>query len=122
MASSFHWVNFDEGIKEFARVLRPGGRFIALWNPRYLKDSPILVKIEDKIQDLCPNIKRVSSGGSQFVELLTNRLVDCQDFEDLIYLEGRHSVNLTKEQYLGVWRSVNDFPLITGHLCFIILV
>lgn len=114
MASSFHWVDFEKGIKEFARVLRSGGRFVALWNPRYLKDNPVLVEIENKISELCPNIKRVSSGSSDFVNTLTDRLNSCEDFEDLIYIEAKHSVNLTKEQYIGVWRSVNDLQFQMG--------
>ncbi len=114
MASSFHWVDFEKGIKEFSRILRPGGRFVALWNPRYLKDNPVLVEIENKISELCPNIKRVSSGSSDFVNKLTERLSACDDFEDLLYIEAKHSVNLTKEQYIGVWRSVNDLQYQMG--------
>src|SRR5579864_6809582 len=37
MASSFHWVDFDSGCAEFQRILRPGGRFVALWNPRLVE-------------------------------------------------------------------------------------
>lgn len=37
MASSFHWANFDLATQEFNRVLRPGGRFTALWNPRLIR-------------------------------------------------------------------------------------
>lgn len=114
MASSFHWVDFEKGIKEFARVIRPDGRFVALWNPRYIKDNPVLVEIENKITELCPNIKRVSSGSSDFVNKLTERLNSCPDFEDLVYIEAKHSVNLTKEQYIGVWRSVNDLQFQMG--------
>lgn len=35
-------------------------------------------------------------------------------FDDLIFIEGRHSVNLTKEQYIGAWHSVNDIQFQMG--------
>jgi len=35
MASSFHWADFEAAILEFRRVLKPGGHFTALWNPRF---------------------------------------------------------------------------------------
>lgn len=108
MASSFHWVDFAAGTKEFHRVLRPGGRFVALWNPRFLNDNPVLMDIEEEVYRLAPHIKRKSSGKSSFVEELTAQLNDSPYFDDVIYLEGRHTVQLTHEQYIGVWNSVND--------------
>lgn len=108
MASSFHWVDFDRGVAEFHRVLRPGGRFVALWNPRLIEANPLLVEIEAEINRLAPEIKRVSSGNSGITETLTERLSACPLFDDVVYLEGRHTAEQTPEQYLGVWRSVND--------------
>jgi hypothetical protein len=46
MASSFHWADFELATKEFSRVLRKGGRFCALWNPRLIEVNPMLVEIE----------------------------------------------------------------------------
>ncbi|MFD6951333.1 methyltransferase domain-containing protein [Nocardiopsis sp. NPDC060348] len=37
MASSFHWVDFDAGLKEFHRILRPGGWFVALGVTRLIE-------------------------------------------------------------------------------------
>lgn len=108
MASSFHWADFDIAMKEFARILKPQGRFVALWNPRYIDDNPILVDIEHKLKQLAPNLKRVSSGKSDFVEQLADKLASHDDFENFIYLEGKHAMRMTKEQYIGAWRSVND--------------
>ena len=62
MASSFHWADFDKATAEFHRVLRPGGRFVALWNPRLIETNPVLVDIENYLNTLRPDIKRVSSG------------------------------------------------------------
>lgn len=118
MASSFHWVDFDKGTKEFHRALKPGGCFVALWNPRYIDDNPMLVEIEKKLAELNPNMKRVSSGKSDFVEKLTARFLAHPLFADPVYLEGRHTSRLTPEQYLGVWNSVNDVRAQLGEAGF----
>ena len=114
MASSFHWANFDAATKEFHRVLRAGGRFTALWNPRLIEVNPLLVEIEAQLDKLRPNIKRVSSGRSGITETLTEKLWVSPYFEDVVYLEGRHLIEMTPERYLGAWRSVNDLRVQLG--------
>ena len=37
MGSSFHWADTLQALEEFHRILRPGGFFTAIWNPRLLK-------------------------------------------------------------------------------------
>lgn len=114
MASSFHWANFDTATQEFHRVLRPGGRFTALWNPRLIEENPMLVEIEAHLDTLRPNIKRVSSGRSGITETLTEQLWESPYFDDVVYVEGRHVIAMTPERYLGAWRSVNDLRVQLG--------
>jgi SAM-dependent methyltransferase len=114
MASSFHWVDFDQGCDEFQRILRPGGRFAALWNPRLVETNPLLVEIESEITRLKPDIRRVSSGRSGLTERLTEMLWARPGFDDIVYLEGRHVTTQTPEQYMGAWRSVNDLQVQLG--------
>lgn len=114
MASSFHWANFDTATQEFHRVLRPGGRFTAVWNPRLIEVNPLLVEIEAHLDTLRPNIKRVSSGRSGITETLTEQLWASPYFGDVVYLEGRHVIKMTPERYLGAWRSVNDLRVQLG--------
>jgi SAM-dependent methyltransferase len=114
MASSFHWVDFERGTREFHRVLRPGGRFVALWNPRYLDDSPALLDIEAHLKTLNPDIRRVSSGRSGVADRMTELLWASPLFDDVVYLEGRQMRVMSIEQYLGVWRSVNDLQVQLG--------
>lgn len=108
MASSFHWANFDMATEEFHRVLRPGGLFVTLWNPRMIEANPLLVMIEEHLHGLAPDLKRVSSGRSGLTATLTDRLWATPNFDEVVYLEGRHVVNLPVDHYLGAWRSVND--------------
>lgn len=114
MASSFHWAQFETATKEFHRVLRHGGRFTALWNPRLIEINPLLVEIEAHLDTLRPNIKRVSSGRSGITETLTEQLWVSPYFEDVVYLDGRHVIEMTPERYIGAWRSVNDLRVQLG--------
>ena len=118
MASSFHWANFELSTKEFHRILAPGGRFVAIWNPRLIEVNPLLVQIESYLRELKPNLKRVSSGRSGITETLTEKLNASEYFDDVIYLEGRHEIEMTKERYIGAWRSVNDLQVQLGPKAF----
>lgn len=114
MASSFHWANFESATKEFHRVLRKGGRFTAIWNPRLIEVSPLLVEIEEHLGTLRSNIKRVSSGRSGITETLTDQLSSSPFFEDVVYMEGRHVIKMSPDRYMGAWRSVNDLRVQLG--------
>ena len=114
MASSLHWADFDRACDEFHRILRPGGAFAALWNPRFIEANPLLVEIEAHIAELKPDIRRVSSGRSGITERLTDLLSAKPQFAEVLYLEGRHALRQTPEQYMGAWRSVNDLQVQLG--------
>jgi ubiquinone/menaquinone biosynthesis C-methylase UbiE len=114
MASSLHWADFDKACEEFHRILRPGGVFAALWNPRFIEANPLLIEIEAQITWLKPDLHRVSSGRSGITERLTDMLSAKPQFAEVLYLEGRHSVRQTPEQYIGAWRSVNDLQVQLG--------
>jgi len=117
-ASSFHWMDFEQTMTEFVGVLRPGGRFAALWNPRVVEANPVLAEIEEQLRVLCPTLNRVSSGRSGITAHLTDRLCAHPAFDDVVYIEGRHSAFQTVDQYLGAWRSVNDIQVQLGPRAF----
>lgn len=114
MASSFHWPDFDQTTREFARILKPGGIFTALWNPRLIEVNPLLVEIEAKLKDFIGDKKRVSSGRSEFCATLEDRLRTCGVFDEVTFVEGQHVEEMSRERYLGVWRSVNDIRVLAG--------
>lgn len=114
MASSFHWADFEAATKEFHRVLRPSGWLTALWNPRLIELNPLLVEIESYLIKLHPDLQRVSSGRSGITETLTEKLLTSKYFDDVVYLEGRHVIEMNPNRYLGAWRSVNDIRVQLG--------
>lgn len=115
MASSFHWTDFDAATREFHRLLRPEGRFTALWNGRLIATNPLLVEIEAHLAAMLPNVKRAST---DMKETLTERLWASPWFEDVVYLEGRHDIAISPERYLGIWRSVNELRVQLGEQQF----
>ncbi len=114
MASSFHWANFDQATKEFFRILRPGGMFTALWNPRKIDTHPLLIEIENYAKSLKPDLNRVSSGLSKNNENIATALKYLPFFEDLTYFEGTHSLTLSRDRYITIWKSVNDLQAQLG--------
>ena len=114
MASSFHWANFERSIHEFHRILREDGWFTCLWNPRSIESDSLLCEIENYLYVLHPKLERVSSGKSTFTERLSERIPLTGLFSEVVYMESKHEIVMTRERYLGAWRSVNDVRVQLG--------
>ncbi len=114
MASSFHWADFSVALAEFRRALRPAGWFGAPWNTRYLDRSPILLEIEAELKRLVPDMQRVSSGNSAFTDKLIARFMDADGWGDPVYAECFHVERMSRDRYIGAWRSVNDVQVQAG--------
>lgn len=114
MASSFHWVKQPEGLREFHRVIKPGGHLTVLWNPRDIEASPLHQRIDALVGEWVPGLKRVSSGHEKNTRDWTRELTDSGLFEDVLFMEARHQIVMSHERYLGAWRSVNDIQAQAG--------
>lgn len=122
MGSSFHWTDAPAALEEFARILKPGGFFTAIWNPRDIERSEFHKAIEEKIHTIVPGMQRVSSGASQNsggiggsnAQSIEERLLKTPFFGDLIFSEAPHTEIMSKERYMGAWRSVNDIRVQAG--------
>lgn len=118
MASSFHWTQPEDALREFDRILSPEGIFSALWNPRLTEHS----SIENEVQKLLENkygiCSRMSSGLSGITSELNQLLRDSGVFKSVVYAEATNVVQRTREQYLGAWRSVNDIQAQLGQMKF----
>lgn len=117
MGSSFHWADASRATEEFRRILKPGGFFTAIWNPRDIKRSTLHTEIEDMIYREVPGMKRISSGSTMTTELMEENLSGSA-FRDIIFMEASYEELMTKERYLNIWRSVNDIQVQAGEKGF----
>ena len=118
MGSSFHWANTEEALTEFHRILKPGGHFTAIWNPREIEGHELLECIEQVIHDALPDMKRVSSGSKKNIGDIENKLLSTPYFGNIVFTEAPHSIVMSKERYMGIWRSVNDIRVQAGEDAF----
>ena len=114
MASSFHWADTPVALKEFHRILKPGGHLTVLWNPRNIDGNELHEKIEQLVHDLVPTLKRVSSGRAKNSRDWTDDLQSTRHFTNCLFMEARHEIAMSQERYLGAWRSVNDIQAQAG--------
>lgn len=114
MGSSFHWTDPARSLPEFSRVLKPGGYFTALWNPRDLERSDLQKEIDKMFSDELPEMKRVSSGAAKYTGDLVDVIPSTGHFERPVFVESTHMEVMSVERYLGAWRSVNDIQAQLG--------
>lgn len=113
MASSFHWTDPAKSLPEFSRILKEGGYFTALWNPRDIKEGSIFQEIEDEIKQMIPSLNRVSSG-AQNTKNWTEILESTGHFKECFFMEIPYLEHMSKERYMGAWKSVNDIQAQAG--------
>ena len=114
MGSSFHWADAPRAAKEFRRILKPGGLFTVIWNPRDIGRSELHKEIEALVYAEIPHMKRVSSGGTVTTEEMEKKLCVDGCFKNLIFMECNHDGVMTNDRYMNIWRSVNDIQVQAG--------
>ncbi len=114
MGSSFHWADSNQAVREFYRILVPGGFFTAIWNPRDIESSELHQRIEEAVYSEVPTMKRVSSGKSITTEEMKEKLLSGGYFKDILFVEAPHVEIMTKERYMNTWKSVNDIQVQAG--------
>lgn len=101
-AQAFHWAAPDSALPEIHRILKPGAVFTVIWNNRAAEKSEVVAWTEEAIHRHVP----------EFDEAYRNRdwvsvLESTGDFTFLSHHSVLHSVSMSKERYLELWRSHN---------------
>jgi SAM-dependent methyltransferase len=118
MASSFHWTNTGQALKEFSRVVKPGGKFIAVWNPRKIHQPGLEYEVNLILKEFLPGYVRKSSGYSPFCDNLPKTLIDSDLFSSVKYSEADSERTIASSDYIKLWQSVNDIQVELGEVQF----
>jgi SAM-dependent methyltransferase len=97
---AFHWFNTGRALAEFARILKPDGWGVIVWNRR--KASSFMSSYDSLLQTYCDDYHEMRSARDRQRELL-DELGFC-----LVTLE--HSDSCTLEQLLGRFLSLSVTP------------
>jgi ubiquinone/menaquinone biosynthesis C-methylase UbiE len=114
MASAFHWTDTRRALREFHRILRPGGYLTVLWNPRDLERDGVHRHIDEIIRGLVPELERRSSGAPAYTRDMEALLQQDGWFGDVFFTEAAHVERMSRDRFLNIWQSVNDIQVQAG--------
>ncbi|MBW3086329.1 2-methoxy-6-polyprenyl-1,4-benzoquinol methylase, mitochondrial [Austwickia sp. TVS 96-490-7B] len=97
--SSFNVTERQLALLEAARLLRPRGWFICMWNHRDLQD-PLQAGIESIIRSHIPEYDPGIRRSDQSSEIRKSGL-----FDECVYLEGRQVHLVDRDRWANGWRS-----------------
>ena len=108
-AQAFHWADPGSALPEICRILKPQAVFTVVWNNRSAADSEIVAWTEAAIHRHIP----------EFNEAYRHRdwksvLESTADFTFLSHHVVPHSVAMSRERYLELWRSHNRLNNLAG--------
>lgn len=97
--SSFDRTDRPAALREVARILRPGGHFVCLWNHRLL-DDPLQARIEALIRKHIPDFQYGTRRSDQRSTIEESGL-----FEDPVRISGSTVYQFDSDAWCDVWRS-----------------
>jgi SAM-dependent methyltransferase len=107
-AQAFHWFDTVRARGEFARILKPGGWLVLLWNMRRLETTPFLRELERILRAYGTDYERVAADnpGQELMAEVFPRGHGTRSFS--------HEQILDHEALRGRWLSASYVPL-AGH-------
>lgn len=107
-AQAFHWFDAARAREEFARILKPDGWVVLLWNMRRIDTTPFLRELERILRAYGTDYERVAADnpGAELMEQFFPRGYGTRGFA--------HEQILDYEALRGRWLSASYVPL-AGH-------
>lgn len=108
-AQSFHWADPTRALSELHRILAPGGHFTAIYNNRRTDLNPIVAWTQEAI------LRNIPEWDPRYRDECSAEMLTASGlFADVVYHETPHSVIMSRERYLTLWRSNHRLYTIGG--------
>ncbi len=108
-AQAFHWAQPERALPEMRRILEPGACLSVLWNDRLNERSAVLTRTVEAIRRHAPGYDEAYRGRDW-----TQVLASTGDFAEVVEDRVEHVVAMSRERYLGLWRSHNRLSVTAG--------
>lgn len=108
-AQAFHWADPPRCLPEVGRILKPGSLFTVLWNDREKGKSEILDWTEAAIRRFVPEFDEAYRKRTW-----TEILQSTGDFRFVVQRVVSHSVLMSRDRFLDLWKSHNRLNTIAG--------
>lgn len=109
IAQAFHWATPEKALPELHRVLKPGKLLSLVWNDRANCDSEILAWTEEAIRRIVPEFDEA------YRERSWDQILESTgEFRFVSQLSLRHTIAMSRERYLDLWKSHNRLNTLAG--------
>jgi SAM-dependent methyltransferase len=117
---SWHWLDPDEGRRQVARVLRPGGVFVALWHVFAMPD-PVAEALTEVYRRIAPEVPfRIGHNGAEALasyrsgcEQTAETFVGTGEFSGSEQWSTRWDQTYTTAEYLDLILTMSPLALLT---------